>query len=293
MAENQNGAPDPASQGAGGIADVMGGLAVPDADEMARVAARWMAARELEAKRKQRAEIWRKRMERFKNVFAKPWRKLEYTLEIIGRRIREPFDDILLAYEKWQDERRAKQIAYLKSIEPEREEAARKKWEKRKKRHVAMSMRLAVWGERLSVLGEIIAIPFHKLDSLGESIKDFVLAPYREMLIKREQMAEERQKKIQEMMSKDRGIQDEKIRAKHMKMMEKMMIKRERAIRRREKLDFLFQWMKGFGKFWKNTAPIRKIIYLIVLLYAIFHYRMVIAKNFGSFFGFDLQRLLK
>lgn len=295
MAKNQNGAHQaaPQSEAQPGISEVMGGLPVPDAAEMAKVAARWMEARERDARRKARMEVWARRMSKVRNIVVKPWKKLEYSLEIAGRRIREPFDDMLLAFEKWQAERRAKQLAYFELMAPQREEAARKKWEKRKKRHVAMSIRLAVWRERLDVLGEIIAAPFHKIDSFGINVKDFILAPYREMLIKREQMAEERRKKIQEMMGKDRGMNDEKIRAKHMKMMEKMMIRKERARRRRERLDFLYQWMRSFGKLWRNTAPIRKLIYLIILCYAIFHYRLTIAQRFGSVLGFDLQSLMK
>lgn len=290
MAEKQNGVTQRAQEPS--IGAVMESLPVPDAAEMARVAARWAEAREREARRKASMERWARRMGRLKNIVAKPWKKLEYTLEIVGRRIREPFDDMLLKMEERREEKRQKEIAYLKSIEPELEAAARKKWEKRKKRQVAMGLRLAVVRDYLSGVGHMIAVPFRRIDSLGVDLKDFLLAPYMEMLRKREAIAEARRKKISEMMGKDRGMQDEKIRARHYKMMEKIMISKERARRRRERLDFLFQWLRSFSKFWRDTAPIRKLIYLIILVYLVYRYRMVIAERFGSLFGFDLQRLM-
>ena len=291
MAEKLNGVKQPAKEPA--IGAVMETLPVPDAAEMARVAEKWMKAREKEARRKARLERWKRRLWKLRNAVANPWKKVEYQLELIGRRIREPFDDILLKMEAKREEKRQKEIAYLKSIEPEREEAARKKWEKRKTRQVALSMRLAVLQDFLSAAGQVIATPFKRIDRLGVDLKDFLLAPYMEMLRKREAIVEERRKKIAEMMNKDRGMQDEKIRARHYKMMEKIMIAKERARRRRERLDFLYQWLRSFGKFWRDTAPIRKLIYLIVLVYLVFRYRMVIADRFGSLFGFDLQKLME
>ncbi len=290
MAQEKEGSPTKGSNG--GVPGVPL-FDVPDAEEVARVAARWAEARRREAIRQERAERWKKRLWKARQAVAVPWNRLQYRLEFIGRRIKEPWNDILLKIEAVREARAQKRIAYMKAMAPAREEAARKRWEKRRKRAVALEDRLAVLKERTKVIRGLFTGFFRRFESFQEDTKNFFLAPFHEIAERRAEAAEARRKKVLELLDKSRLDRDGKVRAKHLKMMEKIIRKRERAQRRRERLDGFYRFARSFGRIWRETAQIRRLIYLVAAAYLLFRYRSAIADKVGGFIGFDLQKLMK
>ncbi|MEW5735706.1 MAG: hypothetical protein AB1921_12680 [Thermodesulfobacteriota bacterium] len=268
-------------------------LGVPDAEEIARLSARWMRARELEEKRKVRTELWRKRLWAIREAIARPYRAVESTLEDVGRAVMAPFHGIIEAVRKYREEReRIRHEKWLANL-PAREEAARKKWEKKRIRQEAREQRKEAFRARFAGVGQALSSPIQKYRRLEEMLRDLIMAPFRAISAWSERAALARQERKQIALEKTRESREETIQKRHAKLLAREQRKKMRRLWWRRRLSGVSNAWQWFRRLWRNTRPIRQLVYLLAIIVLAVIYRHEIIAKVSSFTGFDLQKLMK
>jgi hypothetical protein len=255
----------------------------------AAIAKRWARARELEAAKKARQERRDLRIVRFKEVAGAPFKKVQ----AFGQKLLAPWYALLLKIEQWQESREKARQERLEKTRPAREAAAKIKWEKKKARQEARKAFFERWRAGTVGLRKALGLPVRAFIGIKKGAKSLLLAPYEAFVIAREASAKKRDAKKQLRLASTAQSRQDKAQAKHAKMVRKHL----RRQARREAWARSFSWVgaawRAFRRFWTQTTPIRRILYLIILIYLAFHYRFELVDKFDSFFGFDLQRLMK
>lgn len=284
------GAPAPPPAQAAGAAP--GTVDMPNSAEVARIAARWARARDLEQRRKERAERWRKRLFRIRESIAGPWRAMESRAEDVGRALVAPFHGIIEAVQKFREEQENKRREkWLKNL-PAREEAARKRWEKKRLRKEARARRMEALRARFSGLNQSLSSPAEKYRALEEKLRDIFMAPFRLIGAWNERIALARHQRRQIKLELTKDSREEAIRKRHTRLLLKEERKRMSRLRWRRRLSGVRSSWQWFRRFWSNTRPIRQILYIIAAIVAIIIYRHEIIDWVSDFANSDLQQLM-
>ncbi|MDI6797695.1 MAG: hypothetical protein QMD09_12150 [Desulfatibacillaceae bacterium] len=265
------------------------GLAFRTPAQDAAIAKRWARAKELDAIKRARQEKRAMRIARFKEIAGAPFKKVQ----AFGQKLLAPWYALLLKMEQWQEAREKARQEKLEKTRPAREAAAKIKWEKKKARQEARKALFERWKAGTVGLRKALGLPVRAFIGIKKGAKSLFLAPYEAFLIAREAAAKKREAKRQLRLAGTAQSRAEKAQAKHAKMVQKHLRRQARREAWARRLSGVGAAWRAFRRFWSQTTPIRRILYLIILIYLAFRYRFELVAWFDSFFGFDLQRLLK
>jgi len=255
----------------------------------AAIAKKWARAREIEAIKKARQERRALRIARFRQIVGAPFKKVQ----AFGQTLLAPWYALLLKIEQWQESREKARLERLEKTRPAREAAAKIKWEKKKARQESRKAFFERWRAGTVGLRKALGAPARAFSAINKGVKSLFLAPYEAFLIAREAAAKKREAKRQLRLASTAQQRQEKIQAKHTKMVQKHLRRKARREAWARRFSGVGAAWRAFRRFWSQTTPIRRILYLIIALYLAFRYRLEILAWFDSIFGFDLQRLLK
>jgi hypothetical protein len=261
----------------------------PDAAEKQRILERWLRLKRREAIRKARAEKWKKRWARIRIIFVLPLGKVRDAFRGLKSALLSPWQNLLIRLEAAREAREAKKREALKKTEPERELAARKRWEAWMRKEIVREERRKIWAARFSRAKRFVPHPRRWLKNLKKRIKAVITRPYYDVLASLEEAKERRDAKKRLAREETRELEEVIIQKRYVKLVEKERRKSKRREQRKARWKRVRARLRPILEFWENTFGLRKLLFLIILGVLGWRYRETILAYIESVLGLQLH----